>query len=158
MLIQMAGCANKYAGWKGVTLLGVGTFKVPQDWIVTQQDDVVYLTDKPLDSEDYKTYLVGEIGEIWSMSSNGTRDRFDDTYELFGNVQVKSGETISSVTLSNSAAYGQREFVVDGNGVTKYFIMLWSEKVSPTYLIVWDNLLDENTILKIAASFGMELT
>ena len=132
-----------YSGWQTVSVPGVGKFKIPCEWIVTQTEDVVYITDKPIDAEEYKIYLVGTLtgGKL-----------FVAPYALFDNVQEI--DEISCTGLSNGARYGQYEYLVNNKKETKYFLDVGYEKT--LYFIAWDNLLDEKTLSKIAKSYVSE--
>lgn len=36
----------KYMDWQTVTIPVGGTFKVPKEWVVTQEEHIIYITDK----------------------------------------------------------------------------------------------------------------
>ena len=44
--------------WQTINISGVGSFRVPLEWNVEQQDGVLYITDKPLEDSDYIIYIV----------------------------------------------------------------------------------------------------
>lgn len=74
--IILISCSS---GWKSITLDGVGSFKVPEDWIFTNEDGLIYFTDKPIDDEDCGIYLVEPIH---SSDDKGNRYIYNP---LFGN-------------------------------------------------------------------------
>ena len=60
--IVLFGCSIRYAvwQWQSVSISNVGTFRVPRDWVVAQNNNVVYITDRPIDEKGYKIYLIGK--------------------------------------------------------------------------------------------------
>jgi len=51
-----------YLGWKDVYITETWGGSVPNEWVVTRDDNILYITDKPMDEYDYTTYIVGMIG------------------------------------------------------------------------------------------------
>ena len=142
--ILLIGCSDKYEEWKTVSILGGGTIKVPQDWVVTQEDNVMYITDKPINEEGYKIYLVGTVFD--DKNSNN----YLLPYKLFENVEL-IGE-VNTVNYSNSGMYGIEEYDISGNIETRYIIHLY-HTTNTSNFIAWDNLLDEDMIIKITKSY-----
>jgi len=134
--------ASDYIGWKDVSIEGYGRFKVPEEWIVTQNDDVMFITDKPIEEENYNIYLIGTIKEnvIDYISFN----------ILLGE-DVKRKELIRSQVFSNSTHYAHIEYVIGDKSEIKQLIDLGSS--NNIDLIAWDDLVDEETMIKIARSF-----
>jgi hypothetical protein len=142
-LTVLFGCSFKYAvwQWQSISIPEVGTFRVPGDWIVTQSNNVVYITDKPIDEEGYKIYLIGKTED--------GRNRVPYS-EYFENIEyIKS---VRGVIYSNSALFSIHKINVNGNIVEKYIITL-SNTTKDIDLLAWDNLIDENTMKKIAQSY-----
>ena len=135
----------KYIDWQDVSVPLVGKFKVPPDWVVTQMEDTVYLTDKSIDEEGYKIYLVGIIVP--------RADHVVYPYELFEDTR-KIGDG-PGIGLSNSARYGQEEYIINGKKETKYYLDIGSSSGGrkKLYFLAWDDLIDEKTLSKIAYSF-----
>ena len=133
----------RYAFWQKVTIPSLGSFKVPKDWIVTKNENIIYITDKPIE-EDYKIYLVG-VGRV-----KGADGKYH--YDFFENAETLGSER--GAVYSNSAGYWVEKFNINGVIKEKYVIYLYYGFGHPLiYLIAWDNLIDENTIIKITKSY-----
>lgn len=148
LIIALTVFTSCYSGWKTVKINGVGSLKVPENWVYTEEDGLAYFTDRPIDEDDCGIYLVEPII---------TRDNVGNdiiSNKLFGD--AKYIDIITGTGLSNSAGYGQEEYEQDGRKITKYVIWLYGEKRCPT-LIAWDDLVDEETIKKIAESYLVEI-
>lgn len=139
--IVLTACSNKCADQKIVEISGVGTLKVPNDWIVTHKENILYITDQPINEEGYRIYLLGDEGDNGKNIS---------PYELFEGVEYVGN--VKGVNYSNSAAYFLQEYNISGNISRKYIIHLYSSKKTVN-LIAWDDLIDETTIIKIAQSY-----
>jgi len=137
------GCSLRYAvwQWQSVSISDVGTFRVPGDWIVTQSNNAVYITDKPIDEEGYKIYLIGKTQSNISLS------------EYLENINdIKFMETVNSTNYSNNASFSKSIYVINEIIEEKCVLTLHnSNKV--IYLYAWDNLIDEDTMKKIAQSY-----
>jgi len=132
--------------WRTVSVREIGIFRVPKKWIVTQESGIVYITDKPLTSPDYKTYLIGTIRD----KSGKAHDI--PTYKLFEDVEY--GRLISSTISPNGASRGQSEYMIDGHIKAKYFFGMTSTSlISRIEFLAWDDLIDEDTLTKIANSY-----
>jgi hypothetical protein len=142
VMLLLAACISSSwtFGWQSVSIDNVGTFKVPREWVVTQENYILYITDMPITNENYKIYL---IGSIWNDQEDGN---YTPTHKLFDNVEY--GNSISSEIFSNSAAWGLNEFIVNGNKENKYYIRFHKHIV-----IAWDDLINKKTIITIAKSF-----
>lgn len=120
LLILLTVCASCYYGWKTIEVDGVGSFKVPKEWIYTVENGLVYLTDKPIDEEDYSIYFIEPIVYL---------DREKNTiisHKLFG--KAKYMDSLEGKVLSNLAFYGQEEYeLTDGTIIIKYFVSFYSE-------------------------------
>lgn len=132
----------RYALWQKVTI-DFGTFKVPREWVVTHRKDVIYITGKSIYEGRYKIYLIGvEWGRIYG----------EYRHELFENAElIRHGR---GVIYSNSAIYRRKLFNIDGIEKEKYVIVFSFLSDPPIYFFAWDNLLDEDTIIKITRSFN----
>ena len=143
IIIPVNLCA--YIGWQDVLVPMVGKFKVPPDWVVTQTEDTVYITDKPIDEEGYKIYLIGAIYP--------RNDNVVFPYELFENTRkIKDGP---GTGYSNGAFYGQEEYIINGKKETKYILDVGYNTRGRKSLsfIAWDDIIDEKTLSRIAYSF-----
>ena len=51
--------SKPYLDWKNVYIDYIGLIKVPNDWVLTQEGNIVYFTDKPFGEEGCKIFLTG---------------------------------------------------------------------------------------------------
>ena len=142
--LLLAGCSDKYTDWQSVSVSGVGTFKVPQEWVVTHKENILYVTDRSVDEADYKVYLIGYEGDGSKTIS---------PHELFAD--VKYVRNAGGTNYSNSAAYFLQEYDIGGDIAKKYIVHLYSSNKTIN-LIAWDELIDEPTIIKITQSYVSE--
>jgi len=133
----------RYAFWQDISLTDYGTFKIPKNWIVTQKQDIIYITDKPIQEEGYKIYLVG----VRRIKSNDGKYR----YEHFENVE-RLGYGWGAIT-SYSAEYFLEIYNINGVIEEKYVISFSNSGQPTIYFLAWDNLLNRNEIIKIAKSY-----
>jgi hypothetical protein len=141
-------CFIKYAFWQTISISGVGTFKVPQKWTVTQRGDFIYITNKPIDEEGYIIYLAGS-------TRNDMRRYYDFSDYEFGK-NIIHIENVRSPIFSNSARYYIDKYKINGNIEEKYVLEFWGSSQKIRFL-VWDNLINEDTIIKIGKSYAMYL-
>jgi len=133
---------SDYIGWKDVNIEYIGTFKIPEEWVVTQVDEFVLITDKSIEKENYKTYLIGTVG------SNVIE--YISIY-ILSDDEVKRVELIRSQVFSNSTHYKQIEYRIGAENEVKQLIELSS---SPYFeLIDWYGLVCEETMKLIAESY-----
>ena len=45
--------------WQTVTIAGIGTFRVPMQWNVEEEDGILYITDRSRIDSNYTIYIVG---------------------------------------------------------------------------------------------------
>ena len=48
-----------------------GTFQVPGNWVITEQEGYLYLSDLPLEAENAQVYLVQQTYEEVSFGQRG---------------------------------------------------------------------------------------
>lgn len=134
-----------FKGMKNVDVVGIREFKIPEDWIFTQDDNIMYITDKPISEEDYKLYLIGFIEFGWG------REYEEILNELFGDV-----EHMGIVRSFHGFIGGERCYIVQYkvNDIieNKYQIYFYHDEDYKVTLINWDGLVDEDTMVKIAHS------
>ena len=166
-----------YFGWQSVSMAGTVTFKVPQDWIVTYGEKVIFITDRPMEEEGYKIYFAGVIEESdpydYEVVSITEHDKYTTVaygiknkeeidgkwlyyysgHDFFKDVQYI--ESVKSAVFSNSAYYGIKKYKIDGNIEEKYYLEFSIGDGSDVSieLLSWDNLINEKTIIKIAKSY-----
>jgi hypothetical protein len=134
-----------YADWTNLTIPRIGTFQMPVECIVTQEDNTVYITDKPINEADCTIYMAGIIYE-------SGRNDYLRPYNLFDDVTLIDQEIKGGKLYSNSASYDINEYIISGNIETKYIIQLRNFFESIEF-IVWDNSFDEKTVQKICNTY-----
>ena len=125
--------------WQTVVMKGVGTIRVPKEWNVERQDDVLYITDKPLEYQDHTVYLAG-------------------INKLHEGVEKK--ERLRSDSYSNGALLKLIEYHVNGKKEEHYLITFFNDYGSTMTifdLFVWDrDSVDEKIASEIAKTFKSE--
>ena len=87
--------------WQTITITGIGSFRVPSEWNVEEEDRFLYFTDRPRADGDYTIYMVGTSGSIEFL-----------LYELFEGVE--RGERLRGWIYNAGGTVGLSEFRVDG--------------------------------------------
>ena len=171
LLLLLAGCSfirsladlpdKSTESWQTVSISGVGSFRVPTEWFVEQQDEILYITDKPRDNEGYKIYLVGIA---WL---NVTESEHIHPHELLNGVEkgapvpgrVGEEKRIDGI-YSNCASVSLIEYTVNGEKEEHYLIdcpKIKGTTVAKLQLLVWDRtVVDEKLTSEIAKTFSME--
>ena len=145
-----------YEGWQTVTILNAGTFQVPGDWVFTQQDNVIWLTDKPIDEEGYIIYFLGVIDYSYSPSSSPyTINRTINSVISEISSFPSAGEYVNGGYYGNSLrSWSLSTYVINGEKTSKYSVSLGFDPL--IYMISWDNGVDSSTLRLIAESFAYE--
>lgn len=153
---------KKYNDYQKIYISDYGNFKVPKNWIVTQNEVALYITDKPIDIKEYKIYLIGIKGEngsylthyqIFEEGSIEERKNNIPHYDLFENVKyLGSGRGAIS---SYSSSYIVRKYIIDDKIEERFNLCLGtSDKI--LHLFAWDNIIDEKIIKKIIDSWSTQ--
>jgi len=140
-----------YNGMKEVNVAERLTFRVPEDWIVVQEDNIIHITDKPMEEDDYKYYLVGIITYEWGNDTELFKELFEEI------VSVKYVQSYRHGRLDKRSYVS--EFNSNGNLTEKHlieFIFNESGEIRRVVLVAWDDLLDMDTIAMIARSKNPE--
>ena len=145
-----------YEGWQTVTILNAGTFQVSGDWVFTQQDNVIWLTDKPIDEEGYIIYFLGVIDYSYSPSSSPyTINRTINSVISEISSFPSAGEYVNGGYYGNSLrSWSLSTYVINGEKTSKYSVSLGFDPL--IYMISWDNAVDSATIMEIVKSFVYE--
>ena len=116
--------------WQTVTVEKVGSFKVPAEWCVERQGNVIYITDKPRDEADSRLYIVGMV------SPASYRALLKELCEIVeGDVKYSIGNRM----YANSVDVSLREYRINGYPGKHYLITCPdSELRSWVRLMVWD--------------------
>ena len=150
-LFILSGCSSAYKGWQEITLYNCGTFQVPGDWVITEQEGYLYLSDLPLEAENAQVYLVQQTYEEVS---------FDDEAKVLANEvnpeweAYKPKEEVYSEVFSNNAICTKDRYPLAGQDLDLYSITFTNLEITVRFLAP-DPALDEKTIIKIAKSFEM---
>lgn len=128
-----------YDEWKTIPLESPGTLKIPKEWLVTEKDGTIYVTDRPLGDEDCTIYLAG-TGDC------PPHELFEDTKRI----AFVTGENYSS-----SAGYRLEQYEIAGRLENRYTIDLYGTQKCMDF-IVWDPSVTKETIIKIAKSYQPE--
>ena len=133
--------------WQTVTINALGTFRVPMEWNVEEQDGILYITDKPRVYGDYTIYIVGAV-----EFKVGFR-----LHELFEGVE--RGDTLRSHGFTNPADLLWVEYTVNGVKQEHYLINLCNfemgEYAVSYALFVWNrDTVNEWLVRQIAKTFS----
>ncbi|MCL2637457.1 MAG: hypothetical protein FWD48_03720 [Oscillospiraceae bacterium] len=141
-----------FDGMKSVDIKEIGVLKIPEEWVVTWENDVLFITDKPLHENDYKYYLIGVV------EYNYDGKFFSALNELFGEVEYVNHVRSFSGGISGERGY-LAEYNINGNIVEKYYIetLIGAGTSNFLKLISWDNLIDEETLIIISRSRFSEI-
>ena len=131
-----------YTGWKKIEITDIGSFYVPEDWIYTKEGTIVYFTDKPITEENYNIYLIGT-----EFIKNEKYIKITDIYPEYNEIRDEKHKL-----LSNSADYEETIFEINNKEERKFHIEFFGGNYELD-LYTWDNLVNIETIKKIAESY-----
>ena len=152
----LAGCVGRPAPdrvteeWQTLNITGIGSFRVPSEWNVEEDEDgVLYLTDMPRADGDYTIHMVGassgigfqlhelfdgvERGELlrsWSRSWLADLDGIVSLWEYTVNGVIQEHY---SITLDNSPRYNYRLFGWDREAVNEWIADQIARTVAMTH-------------------------
>lgn len=76
------------ASWQTVAISGLGTFRVPAEWNVEEEDGILFITDQPRADGAYEIYILGRfLGMVYQA------------HEVFEGVEV--GDQLHSTMFRN---------------------------------------------------------
>jgi len=158
------GIINNYSGWQTVEVQNVGSFQVPGDWVVTQYDNVIWLTDKPIDEEGFIIYFTGIVCSQKEVAYN--LNIINSTFGVnstnqFGSLATHPFGNLAFVRFSSSVGYEYENqsrwyltsFYIDDNIVDLYNITLRYYGSPCVYMIAWDGKVSESIVRRITMSF-----
>lgn len=142
-----------YWGWQTVYVQNVGHFKVPGDWVVTQTDNAVYMTDRPMTEQNYFVYLAGGMSDELDNSVHITKDICYDEIHYDG--------FVFNECFFGGACYSLDRYIYSGQTFEKYSLrfdpyLLPPGAISDLHLFAWEDKVDQNTLIKIAKSYESE--
>jgi hypothetical protein len=144
-----AGCFPHYdyTGWKTVEIGDCGTIQIPKEWIVSEKDGLIYITDKELSEEGCSAYF------IQSHSYAGTHIGDEDIKESNAfSANLQNMQVTESAVLSNGAVYGKALYSINGTDRELCYLD-FSRYHTRVRLVAWSDLISEDTRIKIASSF-----
>ena len=133
--------------WQLVTVEDIGSFYVPGHWVITRQNDVIYMTDKPIDEEDYTIYFIGVVYNKFL-----TKDRDDILHSILGKYMHLDSYYYLAEPASGPAIWSRDRFKIDGV-VTELFV-IELEDTRCLYMVAWDNAVDVSIIRRVVTSFS----
>lgn len=156
----------RYKDWQKIPLGEYWEFSIPNEWVVTQNNNIIYITDKPKDEKDYTTYLIGMIGVRYH--SEDFLSFLSELYDGDVNWFVRDYSGIGGMRYSHGVDY-QKGFIYRLNGLDGKILMLniityshrfYLEGENPSFptmeivLLIRDNeIVDDEMVDKIAVSF-----
>jgi len=145
---------GKYKGWQSVYLLEKWAFKVPEEWFVTWEDNVLHITDKPMEEDDFKHYLIGVVEPNYRGE-----EYISILSEFFGDLKYERWLQ-DSINMGGSLGerYGSDVYSVNGNEIIikeiSFALSRYGESEDDIRLAALDVSLDDHMMLKIMQSFG----
>lgn len=146
--ILFSGCSSKNHAVKIIELNNVGSFTVPQEWIYTKENDVIYFTDQTINQENpIDTFYA--IGIVYDTSEN-----FDELSKVIGK-KILYKELVYNEVFSNSAMYGRGIYSIDNKLYEKLFLDFYPSE-RKFFLLVLNDSISSDTIKDIAKSFTQD--
>ncbi len=158
LLLLCGACSWNKEEWKTVKIMEFpmengtyhegevyGTLRIPEDWVFTQDGEHLYFTDRPVDEEGCQIYLISFI----ENDKDNTVLQQWARPGLIGEMNITSTD-FGSGCGSNGILYSRHIWAIDGEGKSEK----WDITIPNVPLLVaWDNLVDQQDIKRIAASF-----
>ena len=135
VLLGFGSCASDTENWQTV-VLDCGTIKIPKEWTVEFEDEILYI---------YDELLTPVMIELSPPDKHGLRsNKYYKDYTW--------GEWLTSACYSNSAIYGYN--LISYNGITCEKMYLHLECLeAKTLFVVWDSSFTEDMLKKIAKTY-----
>ena len=151
LIVTLCSCSElfyDYDGWQTVTIDGIGTLKLPAEWMYYYDNDLMHITDEDgtiiaIQSESFVIYHEGTtFGKVESNS------HFKEVQQI---------ESMGGTQFSNCADYGYVKMIADGSESENLRIRLRNSNSAPFQIIFWDETVTEDLVAKIAWSFSREM-
>ena len=162
--------SQDYSNWQTVTVQNVGSFQVPGDWVVTQYDNVIWLTDKPINEEGFIIYFAGFVYHpkegvypqniFTSTFNNLSPNQLGSfaaqpfgffSFSLAREQAFKDGYPSSGYSYDNGGWWSLSTYYIDDNALKLYAIGV--SGTSSVYMVAWDGTVNGEIVRKITASF-----
>jgi hypothetical protein len=141
--------------WQTILVDGVASFKVPGEWVVEQEDGIIFITDTPRQFGEYNIYIVGIVRE--KVIDTGVRHTYP--HELIDGVEM--GNWIRGNVFSNGSRLYWYEYYVNDEILERAFIEFNNDTRLDTelvYLLIWnDDIVTDDIIEDIAKTFRPEV-
>lgn len=139
VIFSLTACASDTDDWQTV-ILNCGTMKVPEEWIVVREDEILYIYD-----EAWKPIMIA------LSPSNDLGTRSNKHYQDYIVV-----DWISSACYSNGAIYGACLISYNGETSEKLYLSLgYGEE--QTEFIIWDESITVDMQKKIAKTYTIDI-
>jgi len=155
--------------WQTIELENVGSLRVPEDWVFTERNGVIYFTDGSFSENDtledvtLYMFLFSPNVETWEENfQDGASNTFFESVKFAKNINrnlVHSPPILGSPI----SQYGNAVYEIDGEEMTRMQISMeagnaWRNQHLRAYLsfIVWDESVSQEMVRRIAQSYRRE--
>jgi len=146
--------------WQTVYVDNVGSFRIPLEWNVEQKNGITYITDKPINEDEYDIYCIGSTRYAYAVTYTPTEEESVTTsrqpHELLEDV-VK-GDSIFFTMFSMGSGFQLYEYYINGNKEERFLIEATNRQSKDVIisfeLLIWDTgVIDEELAREIAKTF-----
>lgn len=138
LTLLLCGCFSETDDWKILNIEGCGTFRIPNYWEYSFQDEAIYITsnEKPI-MISYERTGKSESNSFFS--------------------DFKYVDISTSAVLSNGAIYGKAKYSYMDKEIERYYLNFGETKDGQLIeFLVWDKDVNEELLIKIAKTFTLE--
>ena len=135
---------ENYSDWKTVVINDCGSFKIPNEWELCEQNENFYIADKksnPIFIQSY-SYAMYEDSLEYEPGKEETNKFFNKLVNI---------KLLESAILSNGATYGKTLVLKDGEESERLYLDIGYNM--NVLFIVWDDKVNSELLKKIAMSF-----
>lgn len=161
LLSALSGCVNllvdlapelayDYRQWKTVELENVGSFMVPEAWILTEKDGILYFTDRPLEEECCTIYMVETPINPYAAVEETDKNPY------LGEIRAIAFADDGG-NLGNSSHYALWSISMDSQVISRYLIefdMRGFDGGDRYLFLCADGAIGRDIVIQIAASFS----
>jgi hypothetical protein len=129
--------------WQTILVDEIASFKVPSEWVVEQEDGIIYVTDVPREFGEYDIYILGIVrGGIINEDVNYTYP-----HELLDGWEM--GHSVRGIGFSNSSMVNCYEYYVNGE-VVEYYVI---SRFTLSFLVLNNDVVTYDIMEDIAKTF-----
>jgi hypothetical protein len=144
LVLGLTSCQIDTSKWQTVYYNTNMSFKVPDNWVISETDEGLVFSDKSLEEDDYKIFMI----EIHMYTLKGEDSRFDS--KLVGN-GIVTKETYGEAS-SLSTYYSEKTIDINGQS-QKLRTLYFAGKVDPvTQFLVLDNTISSQILRRILST------